>query len=727
MPETPKSPENPVESSENAAQKVKRTRTPKAKPLAEMSVTSEISEKTPATLATVPVFETVPAEEILETSESNPEPEQPAEQVVLTMPVVPNPKKISWWRRLFLRKQTVEQITLPEGIVQGESEPSMEQSILTPKELALKPYALKREISKMRREIKELAEKRSQIESSIAQHDDHKLMQEEQIEKLNNWTANVSRTFIWKFQKQLDAELDLANADLADFENRVKKVKTFEVGQIAKFRRSFHKSLTWALLICGSTIGGASIIKFRDQIPRYDWLGALYDPTTSGPVLVFSLVLVVGVLILLSKTSAMKNFKMGKFIPFLMFATLVGFLIWNSTQNNSFMQMYVNPWVDVHYGEILTFGCSIWMVWIIGALVTYYRNWSIFQRDVKQQLIDLRGVIDGYVKTQQEVARLTILYRQATDWLEIIAHSLYRPWKTNPDWGTSKEFASHYDTFPLALRVAQAKEGADAHMAELERIIGTRLLSLGWRTKAFEEMVLKVGNELGLSNGKFTVDLLDHDLPHQTNNSRKLIRRFVEHSAKTSKAGLVDLESTPSATAGQAPEPTDKYLVEVAKTRLVDLIEKTQSIALSAARPRVEQIIDDPLRELKFDNAGIDTYDPTDSWDDFLTSTLGADSLDLAPIGVLAFNQEGRMRNIASNVQSFVVVPRRLESTLPRISSDKIQVVPVGDDKPRPVEMIARVDVVGPVDLSTLTLFESKAADVYPRQSSTMASLEEEI
>jgi hypothetical protein len=66
VPETPASPENPVESSENAALKVKRTRTPKAKPVAEMSVTSEISEKTPETLATVPVFETAPAEEILE-------------------------------------------------------------------------------------------------------------------------------------------------------------------------------------------------------------------------------------------------------------------------------------------------------------------------------------------------------------------------------------------------------------------------------------------------------------------------------------------------------------------------------------------------------------------------------------------------------------------------------------------------------------------------------------
>lgn len=727
MPDITSSPDNSVLKPENTAPKVKRTRTPKPKSVVEDLPPEESVENVAGMASELVDKEGSAALEIVQLQEGVSNTKDPE---ILSRPtdfVVPTPKKVSWWRRLFTRKHTIEEDSSHIDTPIASTEATENKSALTPEELALKPYALKREISRIRKEMKELGDKRTNIEASIAQNDDNKLLHEEQIEKLNNWTANVSRTFIWKFQKQLDVELDKANSDLADFENRVKKVKTFEVGQIAKFRKSFHKSLTWALLICGSVIAGASIIKFRDQIPRYEWLGALYDPTTSGPVLIFALVLVVGLLILLSKTSAMKNFKIGKFVPFLLLATTIGFLIWNSTQNNSFMQVYVNPWVDVHYGEILTFGGTIWAVWIIGALVTYYRNWSIFQRDVKQQLIDLRGVIDGYVKTQQEVARLTILYRQATDWLEIIAHSLYRPWKTNPDWGTSKEFASHYETFPLALRVAQAKEGADAHMAELERIIGTRLLSLGWRTKAFEEMVLKVGNELGLSNGKFTVDLLDHDLPHQTNNSRKLIRRFVEHSAKTAKAGVVDLETKTSATAGQAPEPSDKYLVEVAKTRLVELIEKTQSIALSAARPRVEQIIDDPLRELKYDTAGIDTYDPTDSWDEFLTNTLGADSLDLAPIGVLAFNQEGRMRNIASNVQSYVVVPRRLEATLPNISSDKIQIVPVGDDKPRPVEMIARVDVVGPVDLSTLTLFDNGADAVIPRQGSTLASLEEEI
>jgi hypothetical protein len=41
---------------------------------------------------------------------------------------------------------------------------------------------------------------------------------------------------------------------------------------------------------------------------------------------------------------------------------------------------------------------------------------------------------------------------------------------------------------------------------------------------------------------------------------------------------------------------------------------------------------------------------------------------------------------------------------LPNISSDKITVVPLGDDRPRSLEIIARVDVVGPADLSSIAV-----------------------
>ena len=595
---------------------------------------------------------------------------------------------------------------------------------LTESDLELAPAEIKKELAKQRRETRELSESRERLESEVAARSEQMVVYAEQVDQITAWANQVSRTFIWKVQEEMDRNLGAAKSDMAVHEAAVKDLKVIEPGRLLELRKRFHKSLTWALVVCGVLIGAVSIIRFREEIPRLDWLSVLYDPNISGPILIVTFALIVGLVVLLSRKSKSDAPKLARIIWPSLLSILVGVIIWDSSRENSFMQTVVNPFIDKHYSEIVTALGSIWTLWVIASLITYYRDYSIFNRDVEKQILALEGVIEGYVKTQQEISRLGLLYRQTNDWLEILANALYRPWKTHPEWGTSKEFTNHYDTFPFALRVAQAREGADARMQELERIIGSRLLTQGWRNDAFEDLVAQVGIEMGLPQGKFVVDLLDNDLPHQTNNSRALLKRFLTHSAKTSYSGEVDLGTNSAPPQVGKPEPTDRYLVEVARKRLLDLIEKTQSVAISAARPRVEQIVDDPLISLRADSAGVDDFDPTESWDEFLTDSLGADSVDESPLGVLSFTEEGRMKNLPSKVQSFVLVPKRLEKSLPNISSDRISVVPLGDDRPRSLEIIARIDVVGPADLGSVALLGASAQQKIQQGAKKPAAME---
>jgi len=589
----------------------------------------------------------------------------------------------------------IDKVAVPEGLLESD--------------LELSPYAIRKELTKERREVRELTESKERFESEVTAKSEQMIVYAEQVERITAWANQVSRTFIWKVQEEMNKNLELAKSDMAMHEEAVNNLEVIEPGRLLKLRKSFHKSLTWALVVCGGLIAIASLIRFRNDIPRLDWLTVLYDPNISGPVLIFIVAVFVGVMLLLSRRSEPDAPKLSRIIWFSLLAILVAWLIWESSRQGSFMQQYVNPFVDRHYAEIITALASIWAMWVLTSLIAYYRGYSVFNREVETQILSLEGVIEGYVKTQQELSRLALLYRQTNDWLEILANALYRPWKTHPEWGTSKEFTSHYDTFPFALRVAQAREGADASMQELERIIGSRLLTQGWRNDAFEDLVAQVGAEMGLPPGKFIVDLLDQDLPHQTNNSRALLKRFLIHSAKTSYSGQVDLGSNSAPPQIGKPNPTDRYLIEVARKRLLDLIDKTQSVAISAARPRVEQIVEDPLLSLRADSAGVDDFDPTESWDEFLTDSLGADSVDETPLGVLSFTEEGRMKNWPSKVQSFILVPKRLERSLPHISSERITVVPLGDDSPRSLEIIARIDVVGPADLSSVALLGDSA------------------
>lgn len=632
------------------------------------------------------------------------------DEVLVAEPqVAREPKKgfFSWLRSLFRSKKIEAEVV--EGLGLTEIDKVVVPEGLLESDLELSPSAIKKELAKQKREVRELAESKERFELEVASKSEQMVVYAEQVERITSWANQVSRTFIWKVQEEMNKNLEHAKSDMAMHEEAVKNLEVIEPGRLLKLRKSFHKSLTWALLVCGGLILAASLIRFRDDIPRLDWLSVLYDPNISGPILIFVVALFVGLMLLLSRRSEPDAPKLSRIIWFSLLAILVAWLIWESSRKGSFMQQYVNPFVDRHYAEIITALASIWVLWVLTSLIAYYRGYSVFNREVETQILSLEGVIEGYVKTQQELSRLGLLYRQTNDWLEILANALYRPWKTHPEWGTSKEFTSHYDTFPFALRVAQAREGADARMQELERIIGSRLLTQGWRNDAFEDLVAQVGTEMGLPPGKFIVDLLDQDLPHQTNNSRALLKRFLTHSAKTSYSGQVDLGSNSAPPQTGKPDPTDRYLVEVARKRLLDLIEKTQSVAISAARPRVEQIVEDPLLSLRADSTGVDDFDPTESWDDFLTDSLGADSVDETPLGVLSFTEEGRMKNWPSKVQSFVLVPKRLEKSLPHISSDRIAVVPLGDDRPRSLEIIARIDVVGPADLSSVALLGESA------------------
>jgi len=630
------------------------------------------------------------------------------EQTEQLSPIEPNKPKVSFFRRVFGWILPKPRSNEPAHM---ETQAATEPELLTAEELAMSPTKLRREIAASTRELKAIQDEIGIIEETVRANAENIMTIDEEVQKLGGWQETISRTFVAKIQDRMKLELETASAEMAQHQEAVTKLKVLEPGLLLKLRLAFHKSLTIALIVCGGLIAIFSLIKFREQLPRLEWLSALYDPNLSGPIIIGVVTLIIGGAALIGRKAGKQKFSLSKVIWLAVALVVIGYLIWDASQSTSFMQTYVNPWVDKHYFEILTWVGSIWAIWVASSLIVYYRGWSIFQREVDEQINGLQGVIDGYVKTQQELSRLGILHKQTNDWLRILANALFRPWRVNPDWGTSKEFSKHYETFPFALRVAQALEGNDSRMAELERIIGSHLLTQGWRDKAFDDLVKAVGEDMGLPAGKFTVDFLDQDLPHQTNNSRQLLSKYLEHSAKNPAA--VDESETDSAEAAKAVKLSNQYLVKVAKTRLLTLIEKTQSHAIATARPRVEQIIDDPIVSLRSDESGLDAFDASESWDDFLTDSLGAKTVSQFPLGVLTFSASGRKKDRPAQVQSYVVVPKRLAKALPALSSDSIQIVPLGDDKPRSVEIIARIDVVGPIDFDDLQLLGS---DQVPRE-----------
>jgi hypothetical protein len=540
------------------------------------------------------------------------------------------------------------------------------------------------------------------------------------VDEIQDFISRVERSYFWRVQKRMEADLALAKGDLSKFQEAVKNVETPETGRLIELRKAFHKSVGVSALVTGIIAAITFFYPIVAYLSAPEWAQTIFESDAFSSLLVALVVAAYGIIYLIRRFGGPEKFPVSRIVVFtVIIALLVALFIAWPEIGPEFIQTVI-PFLQTFLWQILSACVAALALAVIVSLLVYYQGWSIFRRDVTELLTKLSNVIEGYVKTQQEVSRLENLYKQTSDWFEILAHSLYRPWKTHPDWEGTREFESHYSTFPFALRVAQAKEERDSRMAELERLVGGRLLVQGWRADAFDDMVDNAGLEMGLQEGKFTTEVLDADLPHQTNNSRALLLRFLKNSAKSQMAGNLDLETTGVDENGVTGiKPSDRYLVEVAKVRLLDLIDKTQSIVLSEARPRVLHIQDDPLEELREDQGGIEEYDPTHSWDDFLKESLGTDEVAQPPMGILNFSEKGRISRVQEDPDSFIITPKRLFGSLPPTRSEKIVIVPVGDEKSRAVEIIARVDVVGPLAFDQIALLSGESASESEKMTSS--------
>ena len=676
---------------------VRRARKPKA---TEEQVVEVAAEEVPEEIVDETEIEVVENEvEVEDEAEvETPEPESTEEPELVEPEVKVSKPKFSIWQRLFGSKKPVV-----------ESEPEIAVPAISQDELE----------ARIAENEKRLSDAKSKHEALEKENYDKQILIEEnqlRVDEIQNFISSVERSYIWRVQQIMDSMMSKAQADLSEFENAVNNVQTPEEGRLLALRKGFHKAVAIAFAITGG-ISAFSIfypILYKLQWPS--WLQNFVNSDFFTSLLVALGVLGAGVIYLIRRNGGKEKMSTGKIILFSVIALLFYALVASWPSIEPAISQRLIPFLRENIWQILTACGSAFVFVLLVALVIYYQGWSIFRRDVTEQLARLNNVIEGYVHTKQEIGRLTSLHRQASDWLKILAHTLFRPWKTHPDWDGTREYEKHFSTFPFALRVAQAQEEKDSRMAELERLVGARLLVQGWRSSAFADLVKFAGEEIGLQDGKFNLETLDNDLPHQTNNSRALLLKYLEHSADTQAAGELDLQPIKVDAEGNSElQPSDRYLVEVARDRLLELVEKTQSIVLSQARPRVAPIKDDPLLEIREDQGGIEEYDPTSSWDDFLRESLGTDEVAQPPMGILNFSEKGQINRVQEKPSSYIITPRRLADALPSISSSSVRLVPVGDDKARAVEIIARVDVVGPLSFDEIAvLSDGSVASIAP-------------
>ncbi|MWV58612.1 hypothetical protein [Rathayibacter sp. VKM Ac-2754] len=318
------------------------------------------------------------------------------------------------------------------------------------------------------------------------------------------------------------------------------------------------------------------------------------------------------------------------------------------------------------------------------SLVRYHSGWSRFERRIEVERTRLAHYGASARRAREEAARLRSVHRQAVDWLVLLSKAIHRPWHVPPVWTQHETFDVERGHMPFAVRLATVSGEETAAVARMRAAMTSKLVRRGWRHEAFEALVQEMAADYGAGQG-FGLSALDEDLPHSSNHTRRMLLRALDD---------------------------ESLLTRIAAPRLADIVASVQRDEESIARPRVRPMGVNPLNALRRpeDYDGVELDLP---WDDFLLESLTrADPMTPVSATVLTELQVGERYH--ERVTSFLVAPSRLQERLRFDPSAPIHVVPYEGATGAPVDLVWRVDVVGPVPRAAIRLWDGARSVAAP-------------
>ncbi len=314
-------------------------------------------------------------------------------------------------------------------------------------------------------------------------------------------------------------------------------------------------------------------------------------------------------------------------------------------------------------GTILQYALSAGFVAILSAFVLYYKDWRKFDWDIKVLNHQLDEVAVGVDKVRHEEVKLTSLYPQVKDWLEIIGYSLNRPWSMNDRWFRSHLSDLNQDEFPFSLRIAQAQESDASSMHLLHGKTMKRFATQGWRTRVFKDQIQAIAQKVGLPLERMNIEGLDQDIAYSPGGPRSEMRK-----------GLVNPDA----------------LELVARKQLTQLTVKVQSEEITKSRPPVKENRTNALDEIQADQAGLVEAKRIE-WDEFLKEPLGSGEGIITPFSLASLAPGQILEGYHERIKSHYVVPKRLESEVKSIPGARVE--SYLESANLPMDIVIRMDL----------------------------------
>jgi hypothetical protein len=346
--------------------------------------------------------------------------------------------------------------------------------------------------------------------------------------------------------------------------------------------------------------------------------------------------------------------------------------------------------VEYPLASFVTSVLILWTSSIFTFIVWYYKTWSSYERSLRLSEVKLLWVRDSLQQAQESKSKLTKLYAHAEQWIGLIALSLHHPWQTDPKWEQASGSILSDEKLPNAVTVAQAVEGSAGAMAALERTAVARLLRPGWREQIFMRQIAAVAKHQGIQQDKYNIETFDKDSPSIPNGSRNF---FVSNFR----------------------DP--KVQLAVARSYLSELSIEVQTVGLLESKPPVMNDYVDDLSAISEDLDMLGEVEIDQAWDGFLLDIVGNERDPIIPISPFSFTDRAVIENAHGLPNVHIQMPMRLRSLTESLESNRVLLSAYEDSARLPLDLVVRVDYVGPLEPEMLKLWSKPDVSATPARA----------
>ena len=470
-----------------------------------------------------------------------------------------------------------------------------------------------------------LESKKSHLESGSSEIESEIAERENFIRQIDAWEQGIASSFLAKTFKKMKNNMSDAQTLLNEYERIVNNLSIPDAGIMEKLRKRFHRQLLTTFTVV------PLIMTILIWTPTWI-ITHLFDK---------------------------------------------GFVFAGLGKHPGFTK-FLNTLIS-YRTNIYLYGLATMLISLFTALTAYYRGWSTFQAAVNKALWELDTVVQGATIVRGEEIRLRSLYPQVKEWLEIIGHSLNRPWSVRPSWYESTQGAIVKESLPYSLHIAQAAEEDSGAMLGMQRYAAERFMARGWRARVFADQIDVIREYMNLPKERLNVEQLDQDISYSPNGPRAIV-------------------------GGQITD--QKILETVARHQMAPLILEVQKEASGNARPRVSEVRATGAENTKQSSEDLESLK---QWDEFLSMAIGGEGRGDTPLSLGSLSDDGQVAGHQGRPESFFILPQRLRNKLTNAKDDNIR--SYGESARLPMDIVVRLDFTGPIPEEHLSILaKSKEA-----------------